>query len=148
MGCSSCSCVALAVAASQRHLPSLSLVAERLEQQRHDVRPSLDAGRYVCNFTFYLSLLHSQKQRQRRGRPIHALFLHVPPVAVVPLQQQFGFLLDLLQAIARQLEPAGSTGGTAAEALAEALADADLLASGGAAAAADVEPAAVQQAAS
>jgi hypothetical protein len=57
----------------------------------------------VCNWTYYLSLLHSQKARHRRGRPLHALFLHVPPTAAIPLPLQFAFLLDLLAAIAEQL---------------------------------------------
>ena len=76
--------------------------AERLAGE-HAVRPSLDAGRFVCNWTYYLSLLHSQKARQRRGRPLHTLFLHVPPTAAIPLPLQFAFLLDLLAAIAEQL---------------------------------------------
>ena len=71
------------------------------------MRPSLDAGRYVCNWTYYLSLLHSQKARQRRSRPLHALFLHVPPAAAIPLPRQFAFLLDLLAAIAEQLGGGG-----------------------------------------
>jgi hypothetical protein len=74
-----------------------------LTERRHDVRVSQDAGRYVCNFTYYLSLLHTQKLRQRHGRPLHTLFLHVPPAEVVPLPRQLHLLLDLLQAIAAQL---------------------------------------------
>lgn len=78
---------------------------EWLTARHHDARPSEDAGRFVCNCTYYLSLLHSEKARRREGRPLHALFLHVPPLAVVPLQRQFACLLDLLAAIAQQLAP-------------------------------------------
>ncbi|PRW32868.1 pyroglutamyl-peptidase 1 [Chlorella sorokiniana] len=95
-------------------------LAERLAARRHDARPSEDAGRYVCNCTLYLSLLHSEKARRRSGRPLHALFLHVPPLAVVPLQRQFQCLLDLLAAIAQQLAPSTEEGEAAGERVAAA----------------------------
>ncbi|KAL4857493.1 Glycosyltransferase family protein 64 protein C5 [Chlorella vulgaris] len=83
----------------------VAALAADLTERRHDARVSQDAGRYVCNFTYYLSLLHTQKLRQRHGRPLHTLFLHVPPAEVVPLPRQLHLLLDLLQAIAAQLGP-------------------------------------------
>lgn len=81
----------------------------------------------MCNCTYYLSLLHSEKARRRAGRPLHALFLHVPPLAVVPLPRQMECLLDLLAAIAVQLAPSGAPeggegGAAAAEAAAEGMA--------------------------
>lgn len=84
--------------------------AERLAARQHDARLSQDAGRFVCNCTYYLSLLHSEKARRRVGRPLHALFLHVPPLAVVPLPRQMECLLDLLAAIAAQLAPSAAAG--------------------------------------
>ncbi len=78
-------------------------------QQGHNVAVSRDAGRFVCNFTYYLSLLHSQTARQLRGAPLHALFVHVPPTTVAPLDQQFAFLLDVLAAVAAALTPAISS---------------------------------------
>lgn len=84
---------------------------ERLAASRHDARPSQDAGRFVCNCTYYLSLLHSEKARRRGGRPLHTLFLHVPPLAVVALQRQLACLLDLLAAIAQQLAPSVAADG-------------------------------------
>lgn len=90
--------------------PCADLRAERLAAAGHDARPSTDAGRFVCNYTYYLSLLHSQTLRQWQRRPVHALFLHVPPLEVAPLASQFACLLELLQGIAHQLAPGGGTG--------------------------------------
>ncbi|KAL4451204.1 hypothetical protein ABPG77_009276 [Micractinium sp. CCAP 211/92] len=85
------------------------LAAQLAGQQGHNVAVSRDAGRFVCNFTYYLSLLHSQTARQLRGAPLHALFVHVPPTTVAPLDQQFAFLLDVLAAVAAALTPAISS---------------------------------------
>lgn len=114
------------------HLP------EWLTARRHDARPSEDAGRFVCNCTYYLSLLHSEKVRRREGRPLHALFLHVPPLAVVPLQRQFACLLDLLAAIAQQLAPS-TAAATAVDDGAAAALEAGAAGAGVAAAAAAAE---------
>lgn len=74
--------------------------------QRYSVAVSRDAGRFVCNFTYYVSLKHSQTMRQQHAAPLHVLFVHMPPATAVPLEQQFEFLLDLLAAIAAALAPA------------------------------------------
>lgn len=108
--------------------------------QQHDARPSTDAGRFVCNCTYYLSLLHSEKARRRGGRPLHALFLHVPPLAVAPLQHQMECLLDLLAAIAQLLAPskAGEAAGQPVAAATAAAAAAGAPAAAAAAAVAGV----------
>lgn len=90
-------------------LPQRLCAAQLAGQQRHNVAVSRDAGRFVCNYTYYLSLLHCCTARQRHGAPLHALFVHVPPAAVVPLQQQFEFLLAVLAAVAAALAPAVSS---------------------------------------
>lgn len=90
-------------------LDLVQLAAQLAGQQRHNVAVSRDAGRFVCNYTYYLSLLHCCTARQRHGAPLHALFVHVPPAAVVPLQQQFEFLLAVLAAVAAALAPAVSS---------------------------------------
>ena len=88
----------------RRHVLS---AAEVLRGRGHaaTVQQSQDAGRFVCNWCYYHSLLHSQLARQARGAPLHALFLHVPPTAAIPLDDQFAFLLELLEVIAQQLQP-------------------------------------------
>lgn len=103
----------------------------------HAVHPSIDAGRFVCNWTLYLSLMHSQKARQRHGRPLHALFLHVPPVEAVPLETQYRVLQDLLQELAAQLAPAEAAAvAQAGDAGSEQLAAMTIARDGGSAAAA------------
>lgn len=99
--------------------------ADHLALRGFPVQPSDDAGRYLCNLTYYLSLCESEKARVRRGAPLHALFLHVPPADVVPLRRQLDLLLLLLEAIAQQLAaapagalPAAGAGAATAEAIA------------------------------
>lgn len=89
-----------------------TLADQLAERRQHDVSVSLDAGRFVCNLTYYLSLLHSQKERQRKRVPLHALFVHVPPLAAVPLEQQYSFLLDVLAGVASMLAPSTSSAGS------------------------------------
>jgi pyrrolidone-carboxylate peptidase len=84
------------------------------------VRISVDAGRYLCNFLYFLSLGACEAEggggecgcdgggggagtRARR----HALFVHVPPAEVVPLVDQAAFLAALLQAIVDEVEGEG-----------------------------------------
>ncbi|KAL4422931.1 hypothetical protein ABPG75_009128 [Micractinium tetrahymenae] len=111
------------------------LAAQLAGRQRHNAAVSLDAGRFVCNYTYYLSLLHSEAARQRCGAPLHSLFVHVPPATVISLEQQFAFLLDVLEAVAAALAPAvqAAAGGTEAAAQVApraAVARADALAEG------------------
>ena len=98
----------------------------RLALAGFPVQPSDDAGRYLCNLTYYLSLCESEKARLRRGAPLHALFLHVPPADVVPMPRQLDFLLALLQAVARQLAaaPARAPAAVAEAAVPDVIADA------------------------
>jgi hypothetical protein len=98
--------------------PAPSQPAAKLTRRGHEVQPSLDAGRFVCNLTYYLSLLHSQLGRERDGRPLHSLFLHVPPAEVVPLHRQLHLLLDLMHEVAAQLAAQSAATPAAAEAAA------------------------------
>ena len=55
-----------------------------------DVAVSCDAGRYVCNFTYYISIgkcTHHQR--------LYCLFVHVPPFECIPEEVQ----LEVLQAV-------------------------------------------------
>jgi len=55
-----------------------------------DVRRSDDAGRFVCNETIYRTLrtIDSLDCRDRLGRPLPAIFVHVPPAEQVPFERQ------------------------------------------------------------
>lgn len=64
-----------------------------------------DPGRFVCNFTYCLSLSRCQSANKRnvcarkREQLFHALFLHVPPFDVICESKQLDFILKLMQKI-------------------------------------------------
>ena len=80
-----------------------------LLQPAHAVRLSCDAGRFLCNYTLFLSL---QLCREKRGGggggggEEDALFVHVPPFERVGQEEQLSFLYDLLHALGT-MEEAG-----------------------------------------
>lgn len=65
--------------------------AEALAARGHGVRVSDDAGRFVCNFTLFVSLLRSGGD---------SVFVHVPPLERVPLERQLDFVRDALEEFA------------------------------------------------
>lgn len=75
-------------------IPLLPLV-DRLTCMGHSVGISNDAGRFVCNWTYFnslkLALVHDA----------HALFVHVPPASLIPIERQIKFIGDLLDCIAQ-----------------------------------------------
>ena len=67
------------------------------------VEISEDCGRFVCNETYYRTLHQIQsKDLQRRGRPIPAIFVHIPPFDFVPLDRQLEVLLELSARISQK----------------------------------------------
>lgn len=62
------------------------------------VRVSTCAGRYLCNFLYFLSLGLDD------GGGRTALFVHVPPVDCVSLEDQAAFLAELMAAIVEEVE--------------------------------------------
>ncbi len=82
---------------------------------------SRDPGRFVCNYTYCLSLDKcslikggNRKEPNNGGDHDgtialpHALFIHVPPFKVVGEDEQFEFILDILEAIEQILFQQGS----------------------------------------
>lgn len=96
----------------------------RRPSARPPVRISTDAGRFLCNFIYFLSLGACDSggcgcvgdgdgggarswqggAATRRHRRREALFVHVPPAEVVPLEEQAAFLVDLMRAIVDEVE--------------------------------------------
>ena len=67
------------------------------------VEISEDCGRFVCNETYYRTLHQIQSNGlQRRGRPIPAIFVHIPPFDFVPLDRQLEVLLELSARISQK----------------------------------------------
>jgi pyroglutamyl-peptidase len=64
----------------------------------YGVRVSRDAGRFLCNYVYARSLSAAAKRR-RRAAAADALFVHVPPFAVLGEREQRAALLDLLGAL-------------------------------------------------
>ena len=70
---------------------------------------SQDPGRFVCNYTYCLSLDHSQSMNDdiKTNKQLHtqqfvgshSLFLHVTPFDVIPEDKQLGFIISLLKCI-------------------------------------------------
>jgi pyrrolidone-carboxylate peptidase len=77
--------------------------------------PSSDPGRFVCNYTYCYSLskfcqttvdVINQDDPSRVPKPNHkfaCLFLHVPPITVIPQDEQLKFVVELMKAIRHQL---------------------------------------------
>lgn len=59
-----------------------------------DVGVSCDAGRYVCNFTYYISLGQCSQNQQ-----LYTLFVHVPPFECIAQDAQ----LEVIQALLTEL---------------------------------------------
>ena len=62
------------------------------------VTVSTDPGRFVCNYTYFYSLHKTQHCSN-----VYSLFVHVPPFAVVPEQEQMKVLVAIMQCIDNQL---------------------------------------------
>lgn len=74
---------------------ALCSLLNNLADRGHSVSLSHDAGRFICNWTYFNSL------KLARRHDAHALFVHVPPVSIIPIDQQVQFIADLLKCIAQ-----------------------------------------------
>lgn len=52
------------------------LTPHPLDSQNEDIRPSSDAGHYLCDFTYYTSLVEYWRRNPQGERPV--MFFHVP----------------------------------------------------------------------
>eukprot|EP01126_Amoeba_proteus_P009407 TRINITY_DN13559_c0_g1_i1.p1 TRINITY_DN13559_c0_g1~~TRINITY_DN13559_c0_g1_i1.p1 ORF type:complete len:217 (-),score=20.90 TRINITY_DN13559_c0_g1_i1:65-715(-) len=77
-------------------LPTSKLSAS-LCSRGFDCQLSQSAGRFLCNYIYYLSLHYSSQNNT------HSLFVHVPPFSVIPQQTQLEFVRALLDEIATSL---------------------------------------------
>lgn len=75
------------------YLP-LDALVHNLRQQKFDVAVSRDAGRFVCNWTYFHSLKRAEKH------DAYALFVHVPPLSVISFDEQLRFAKTLIRCIA------------------------------------------------
>ncbi|KAL9187275.1 hypothetical protein ACHAXT_001378 [Thalassiosira profunda] len=89
-------------------------ICRELQKSDEAVVVSHDPGRFVCNYTYCLSLDRCQStnntvggdittQQTSKGSKAHSLFVHVPPFDVVPEDRQFEFVLTLMEAVDQQI---------------------------------------------
>ena len=64
---------------------------------------SRDAGNFYCNEIYYrtLYLIREQKQKRCRGALVPCLFIHVPPLHLMPLSESSRFVKTLLGELIR-----------------------------------------------
>ncbi|KFG61381.1 'chromo' (CHRromatin Organization MOdifier) domain-containing protein [Toxoplasma gondii RUB] len=84
----------------ERLLTNLPLeeICSSLRDRGFPCETSSNAGRFVCNYMYYQSLL------ENLNSDAEVLFVHVPPFSAVPYSWQVSFLLQLLDVI-RRLPP-------------------------------------------
>jgi pyrrolidone-carboxylate peptidase len=72
-----------------------------------DICISVDPGRFLCNYVYYRSLSYClELSKSREQKASTALFVHVPPVAVFPLEVQVDFVKRLLHWVREYAETA------------------------------------------
>ncbi|KAK4399717.1 Pyrrolidone-carboxylate peptidase [Sesamum angolense] len=73
---------------------SIEAILEILKRKGYDANISNDAGRFVCNFVYYHSLMFAEQKGHK------SLFVHIPPFSRVDEETQMQFIVALLEAIA------------------------------------------------
>lgn len=71
-------------------------------QAKHKVALSVDPGRYICNYMYYLSLTNGEK----KGIP--SLFIHVPAFSQIDKENQEAFLKDFMKVTREALLKGGN----------------------------------------
>ena len=88
-------------------------LCDDLQVANEDVKLSRDAGRFVCNYTYCLSLDTSTTTTQEdhengeEQTTYYSLFIHVPPFSVVNEDRQYDFILRVIDAIGLQVSNNG-----------------------------------------
>nr|CEL68013.1 TPA: Pyrrolidone-carboxylate peptidase, related [Neospora caninum Liverpool] len=86
----------------------LEEICTALQERGFPCKTSTYAGRFVCNYLYYQSLL------ENLGSDTEVLFVHVPPFSTIPYSWQVSFLLQLLDVIRRLPEAPLTTSADAA----------------------------------
>jgi pyrrolidone-carboxylate peptidase len=64
---------------------------------------SVDPGRYICNYTYFYSMVKFQSHGEHSQTPFHTLFLHVPPYSVASPKEQLEAVVRLMEIIYQTL---------------------------------------------
>ncbi|KAF0697774.1 Aste57867_11567 [Aphanomyces stellatus] len=84
----------------QTHLPLDEILAACQAQGCNNMSISTDPGRYICNYTYFLSLVHAKKRATKNQ---YALFVHVPPFSVISENEQLEAVQTLLAVLHKSL---------------------------------------------
>lgn len=78
------------------------LITQNLDHHAH-IRLSSDPGRFICNYVYFQTLDWIEGLREEGG-VVHpsALFIHVPPLEVIPLQDQVEMLTLIFTQLAKR----------------------------------------------
>lgn len=80
-------------AATQTSLP-VDEIVKALVNMGYEVIHSNNAGRFVCNYVYYHSLLFAERHK------IKSIFVHVPLFYTINEEQQMQFVASLLEVLA------------------------------------------------
>ena len=85
-------------------------VAAAVAARGHPVQVSGDAGRFVCNYLYFRSLAAAAADAEQAGGGDgprrHALFLHIPPTAVLPHAEAMALITAVLEEVVAAVEKA------------------------------------------
>ncbi len=88
-----CICDAFALESFLSTALPLRAIAARLHERWHrHVEISCDAGRFLCNYIYYRSLLRATPRKH-----VQSVFIHVPLHTAIDLQQQADFVCDFVR---------------------------------------------------
>lgn len=82
----------------------MSKLCEGLKSDRWGVEVSSDPGRYLCNYIYYNSLkLCCDRRSLSNSGTCHSIFIHVPPVDRVSLEDQVAFVKLAVESIVKRM---------------------------------------------
>ena len=83
-------------------------IAAQLREDGFDCQVSMDAGRYVCNYTYFTSL-----KRFEKTSGLYSLFVHVPSFNAIDAETQAAFVQRLFHRLAEDASAKAAEGASA-----------------------------------
>lgn len=80
----------------------IDILIQKLKKKKFKPAISDDAGRFICNYTYYKSLhmVHETQQQPKSTCPrAHSLFVHVPSFGTISEEIQLNFVHELINQI-------------------------------------------------
>ena len=83
-------------------------ISAQLREDGFDCQVSMDAGRYVCNYTYFASL-----KRFEKTSGLYSLFVHVPSFNAIDAETQAAFVQRLFHRLAEDASAKAAEGASA-----------------------------------